>query len=96
MSRRPVYKFRLYVAADTQNSLQATSNLNVLCRTYLAGHHEIEIVDVFRDPKRALAEGVRMTPTLLKLAPLPAKRIVGTLADTRRVLETLGIHPAIP
>jgi len=91
MTRRSVYKFRLFVAADTVNSAQATANLNSLCRQRLAGRHEIEIVDVFRDPQRALAEGIRMTPTLLKLAPAPARRIIGTLVDTQRVLETLGL-----
>jgi len=91
MSRRPVYKFRLFVAADTLNSAQAASNLNALCKTHLAGRHEIEVVDVFKDPKRALAEGIRMTPTLLKLSPGPMRRIVGTLADVARVMQTLGL-----
>lgn len=94
MSRRPVYKFRLFVAADTLNSAQAASNLNALCKAHLAGCHEIEVVDVFKDPKRALAEGIRMTPTLLKLAPGPVRRIVGTLADRDRVMQTLGLDDA--
>jgi circadian clock protein KaiB len=91
MSRRIIFKFRLYVAAGTLNSTQATANLNALCRAYLAGRHVIEVVDVFREPQRALAEGIRMTPTLLKLAPPPAKRIVGSLSQTQRVLETLEL-----
>jgi circadian clock protein KaiB len=95
MSRRIKYKFRLYVAADTQNSIQATANLNALCRAHLSGRHEIELVDVFRQPQRALAEGIRMTPTLLKLAPAPARRIVGTLANTGRVLEALGLDTGV-
>jgi circadian clock protein KaiB len=86
-----MYKFRLFVAADTLNSVQAASNLNALCKAHLAGRHEIEVVDVFKDPKRALAEGIRMTPTLLVLAPGPVKRIVGTLADVARVMQTLGL-----
>ena len=91
MSRRIIFKFRLYVAADTVNSTQATANLRALCEAHLAGRNEIEIVDVFREPQRALAEAIRMTPTLLKLAPPPVKRIVGTLAHTQRVLEALGL-----
>jgi circadian clock protein KaiB len=86
-----MYKFRLFVAADTLNSAQAASNLNALCKAHLAGRHEIEVIDVFKDPKRALAEGIRMTPTLLKLAPGPVRRIVGTLADAARVMQTLGL-----
>jgi circadian clock protein KaiB len=89
--RRSIYKFRLFVADETLNSIQATANLHALCQAHLAGRHEIEIVDVFKEPQRAISEGVRMTPTLLRLAPLPIRRIVGTLVDTPRVLETLGL-----
>jgi circadian clock protein KaiB len=92
MNLRAVFKFRLYIAADTHNSAQAVANLNALCRAHLADRHEIEIVDVFREPQRALAEDIRMTPTLIKLAPAPVKRIVGTLGQTLRVLETLGLE----
>jgi circadian clock protein KaiB len=91
MTRRSVYKFRLYVADDTVNSAQATFNLQLLCKSYLADRHEIEIVDVFKEPQRAILEGIRMTPTLLRLAPLPIRRIVGTLVDTQRVMDTLEL-----
>jgi circadian clock protein KaiB len=37
-----------------------------------------------------------MTPTLVKLAPQPVKRIVGTLRQTRTVLQALGLEPAVP
>ena len=90
--RRPVkFRFRLYVAADAQNSAQAINNLRSFCRAYLPERHEIEIVDVYKEPKRALADGIFMTPTLLKLAPLPAQRIVGTLKQTQTVLNALGL-----
>jgi circadian clock protein KaiB len=95
MTRRSHFKFRLYVADDTMNSVQAKANLHALCQTHLAGRHEIEILDVFKEPQRAILEGIRMTPTLLKLAPLPIRRIVGTLTDTKRVLETLGLSPNV-
>jgi circadian clock protein KaiB len=91
MSRRPMFRFRLFIAADTLNSVQAASNLNALCKAHLPGRHEIEVIDVFKDPKRALADGIRMTPTLVKLAPGPVSRVVGNLTDTDRVIETLGI-----
>jgi circadian clock protein KaiB len=86
-----MHRFRLYIADDTMNSAQANANLHALCQTHLPDCHEIEIVDVFKEPERAILEGVRMTPTLLRLAPLPIRRIVGTLMDTQRVLETLGL-----
>ena len=95
MGRRALFKFRLYVAADTLNSAQAIANLNALCRAHLMGRHEIEIVDVFEEPERALAENIRMTPTLLKLEPSPARRIVGSLAKTQLVLDMLGLETGV-
>jgi circadian clock protein KaiB len=95
MGRRALYKFRLYVAADTLNSAQAITNLNALCRAHLMGRYEIEVVDVFREPQRALAENIRMTPTLLKLEPSPARTIIGSLAKTQLVLEMLGLDTGI-
>lgn len=93
MSRRARFKFRLYVAGDAQNSAQAVANLNALCRAHLLDRHDIEVVNVFREPKRALADGIIMTPTLIKLAPSPApRRIVGTLSQTQPVLQALGLQ----
>lgn len=92
MSRRALFKFRLYIAGDALNSAQAVVNLKALCQTHLADRCEIEVVDVFREPKRALADGIFMTPTLIKLAPSPNRRIVGTLSQTQPVLEALGLE----
>jgi circadian clock protein KaiB len=92
MSGRLVFKFRLYVAGDAQNSAQAIANLTALCRAHLPDRHEIEIVNVIRDPNRALADRILMTPTLVKLAPSPARRIVGTLSQTQPVLKALGLE----
>lgn len=96
MSRPILFKFRLYVAGDALNSAQALANLNALCRAQLAGRHEIEVVDVFREPQRALADAVFMTPTLIKLAPLPVRTIVGTLSQTQTVLQVLGLEAVVP
>ena len=92
MSRASQFKFRLFIAGRTPNSAQAVINLRRLCKERLAGRHFIEIVDVLRKPECALAAGVLMTPTLLKLAPAPDVRIVGTLSQTPTVLLALGIE----
>jgi circadian clock protein KaiB len=94
MSRRVKFKFRLYVAGDALNSTQAIANLAALCKAHLADRYEVEMVDVFQEPKRALADGILMTPTLIKLGPLPIRRIVGTLSQTEPVLQALGLETA--
>ena len=86
-----MYKFRLYLAGDAQNSAEAVANLTALCRERLTDRYTIEVVNVFREPKRALADGIYMTPTLVKLAPLPVCRVVGTLSRTLPVLHALGL-----
>ena len=94
MSDPILYKFRLYVAGDTQNSVEARSNLAAFCLCYLPKSHEIEIVDVFLEPKRALADGIFMTPTLMKLTPNPILRIIGTLNNPLPLLRSFGLEAA--
>jgi circadian clock protein KaiB len=94
MPGEAIFDFKLYVVGEAPNSVQAISNLNALCRDHLPGRHHIEIVDVLLHPKRALAEGVLLTPTLVKVKPEPRSKIIGTLTETLLVLRTLGI-PAI-
>jgi circadian clock protein KaiB len=93
MSRDTCCKFRLYVAGDTPNSTQARINLGALCRKHLPGRYTIEIVDIHRNPARALLDGIYMTPALLKLAPSPVLMIVGTLSDAGALLNALGLSP---
>jgi circadian clock protein KaiB len=90
MTRPLKFRFRLYVAGATQNSAQAIANLTSLCEMYLPNSHEIELVDVFREQRRALEDRVFMTPTLVKLGPSPIQRIVGTLSQSPSVLQFLG------
>jgi circadian clock protein KaiB len=92
MSRRVTFKFRLYVAGDAQNSVDAITNLTAICRKYLPGRYDIEVMDVFLEPLRALADGIFMTPTLVKLAPAPVRRIIGTLSKTQLVLQAIGLE----
>jgi circadian clock protein KaiB len=91
MSAGHFFKFRLYVAGDAPNSAQALANLRALCVKHLLGRHAIEVVDVFREPLRALEDGIFMTPTLLKLGPAPTRRVVGTLTHLQPVLQALGL-----
>jgi circadian clock protein KaiB len=82
--------FRLYIASGTPSSAQAMANLRSICQGYLPDRHEIEVVDILREPLRALAEGILVTPTLLRLSP-PLRHIVGDLSDRAIVLRALGL-----
>ena len=89
------FSFRLYVAGGSPNSRQAIANLSALCIAHLPGRHNIDIVDVIDEPNRALYDNVILVPSLLILAPLPVRRIVGTLSQAAVFLESLGL-PQLP
>jgi circadian clock protein KaiB len=95
MNPRSRFKFRLYIAGDTLNSMRAITNLTALCRVHLQDRHTIEIVDLSREPRRALTDGILMTPTLVILSPSPIRKIVGTLSQPQPVLELLGVETII-
>ncbi len=83
---------RLYVAGNAPNSAQAVANLEEICREHANGAHDLEIIDVLKQPQRAMAAGILVTPTLCKLEPLPTAQVVGNLSDKPRVLLALGIR----
>jgi circadian clock protein KaiB len=81
---------RLYVAGNAPNSLSAITNARAICDEHFSAGHEMEIVDLLEYPLRGLADGIVVTPTLLRLSPLPVQRIVGTLGDRAQVLRALA------
>jgi circadian clock protein KaiB len=82
---------RLFIAGHGPNSVQAVANLQAICREYLDHNHSLEIIDTLEDPIRALKEGVLITPTLIKVSPKPATKVVGNLSQKSTVLLALGI-----
>jgi len=89
MSKVTIFKFRLYVAGDAPNSTQAIANLKLFCEKHLKNRYEIEEVDVLREPERSLADGVLLTPLLVRIAPTPVRKIVGNLSDQNPLLLLL-------
>jgi circadian clock protein KaiB len=87
-----VVTLRLYVAGKAPNSVMAIANLEAICQQYLKGGYELEIVDVCEHPRRALADGVLVTPSLAKVSPAPISNIIGNLSDTNSVLAALGLN----
>ena len=77
------------VAVDHERVMSQWENLR---QTYLSLGHQVEVIDVFKEPARALEEGIFMTPTLIKRLPLPVRRIVGTLSEPEAIREALGIE----
>jgi len=87
-----VWEFCLYIAGGAPHAARASDNLASLLEEYLPGRYQVEKVDVLEEPYRALHDGIIVTPTLVKLQPLPVCRVIGDLADRNKVLLVLGLE----
>ena len=83
-------QLRLYIAGNAPNSLRAITNLKTICDEHFASACTLEIVDLLTHPERALADGIIVTPTLVKVSPLPVQRVIGSLHDTNQVVMALA------
>ena len=82
-------QLRLYIAGHAPNSLRALANIKALCEEHFASGCELEVIDLLEHPGQALADGIVVTPTLIKLSPRPVLRIIGSLSDTDQLLQSL-------
>lgn len=85
------YVFRLYIAGGAPNSVRALANLYAICRKHFPESHRIDVIDVVKEPMRALAEAILVTPTVVKVSPAPEQQIIGNLSDEAEVLRALGL-----
>jgi circadian clock protein KaiB len=90
-SHNGAYAFRIYIAGGAPNSVRALANLYAICRKHFPASHRIEVIDILREPMRALAEAILVTPTVVKLSPAPELQIIGNLSEEEEVLRALGL-----
>jgi circadian clock protein KaiB len=88
-----IYKLRLYITPRTTNSQRAISNLDALCQEDLPVRLEVEVIDVTEHPALAERDKILATPTLVRQAPGPIRKIIGDLSDRERVLVSLDLQP---
>jgi len=87
------YVLRLYVTGMTPKSTRAIANVRELCEKYLEGRYELEVVDIYQQPKLAKGEQIIATPTLIKKLPLPLRKLIGDISDTERFLVGIDLKP---
>jgi circadian clock protein KaiB len=81
----------LYVSGATHKSLAAIKNVKNICVASLAGRYRLEVVDIFQQPDRAVLDQVVAVPMLEKQLPLPVRRLIGTLSNSQKLLQALGV-----
>lgn len=85
------YVLRLYVTGLTPRSTRAIKHVRAVCEQHLAGHYDLEVIDVYQTPARILEDQIVAIPTLVKCAPAPVRLMVGDMSNRERLLAGLGL-----
>jgi circadian clock protein KaiB len=90
-ARRAQYILRLYVTGLSPRSLMAISNLKRFCEEHFPDEYELEVIDIYKNPKAARDADIIAAPTLIKKLPAPLRRFVGDLSNQEKLLVGLGL-----
>ena len=82
---------QLYVSGMSPKSMEAIENIKRLCDEHLKDNFELEIIDIYKNPEIAAEQHIVFSPSLIKKFPAPKKILIGTLADSDKVIKALGI-----
>jgi circadian clock protein KaiB len=88
------YVLRLYVTDATPKSARAIVNARRILEEHLQGNYSLEILNIAEHVAQATEDQIICAPTLLRLAPPPARRIIGDMSDVVRVLKGLDVPAA--
>ena len=86
------YVLRLYVAGMTSQSTEAIKNITQICEENLKGRCDLQIIDIYQQPKLAKGEQIIAAPTLIKKLPLPLRKFIGSMADKEKILVGLDLR----
>lgn len=91
VNRSGPHRLRLYVAGSAARSLRAIDNVRRVCEAELSGRYRLEVVDIYKHPRRAAEDQVVAIPTLIKEAPGIVRRMIGDMSETSLLRQGLGL-----
>jgi circadian clock protein KaiB len=89
--RQVRWDLRLYVSNHTPRSVAAFTNLKRMCEDRLAGHYQIEVIDLLEQPQLAKEEQIVAITTVVRRSPQPPRRVVGDLSNAEKTLRGLQL-----
>ncbi len=84
---------RLFVAGATVRSQQAIMRVREVCKGKPTDNCELEVIDIYQQPKLARDNQIVATPTLIKELPRPMRRFIGNLVNTDGLYLELNLIP---
>ncbi len=89
------YELRLYVAGVTPRSQRAIKSVTEVCRRNLDGRYTLQVIDIYQQPALAKGEQIIAAPTLIKHLPPPLRKLIGSMADTEKLLVGLDLRSKV-
>jgi circadian clock protein KaiB len=86
------FVLKLFVSGASPNSVKAINNLKQICEKFIKVKYNLEIIDLYQDRSLAEKEQIIALPLLIKKLPLPERKLIGDMSDTKKVLEGLGLN----
>jgi circadian clock protein KaiB len=86
-------RLTLFVAGDSPRTREAAATLARACGDLLGSAVHVKTVDILEHPDVADEYRILTTPTIVREAPAPRRRVTGDLRDVAKVLAALSIHP---
>ena len=84
------YILHLYISSNNSTAEQTLSSIHQLLEQGLTSPYTLRVIDINKNPEQAEINQVQATPTLVRVAPKPVRRIVGQLNDIQRVLRIIS------
>jgi len=83
---------KLYVVGETALLKKAVKELRHILTGEFDSNYNLTVVDILKHPEVAEKDKIIAAPTLLKLLPPPARKIIGDLSNKEKLLSGLGLY----
>lgn len=84
------YVLHLFISSDNSNAEETLGSVHQLLEQGLTSPYTLKVIDINKNPEQAEINQVLVTPTLVRIAPKPVKRIVGQIDDIQRILRIIS------
>jgi len=88
-----MWELILFVAEPENIGRQRVERLNQIFEKSLQNRYHIDLICLPENTEKAFQYDVIAVPTLIRLTPEPAVRIVGDFSDPSRLMSALGAPP---
>lgn len=85
------YVLRLFVSGNSLATERTLESLHQILEKSLPHPYTLKVIDVLQHPEQAEADQITATPTLIRVWPVPVRRIVGEFDDVEKIIKLLEV-----